>query len=111
MSLDFYLAQEACPTCGCAEHEVFWRNITHNVHAMWRLAGVSAALYESAGRKAAEIIPELEAGIADMEARPEVYTPLNPANGWGNYAGALNFLRSVRDACLQSPKATIRISA
>lgn len=38
------------------------------------------------------------------------YRELNPANGWGRYEGALEYLKKLRDACAEHPKTRIRVS-
>lgn len=101
MGLSIYLKCEHCRT----EREFF--GTTHNLAPMWRIAGVMDALYESDGHRAGEFLPVLRAGLAHMEAHPDVYTPLNPANGWGNYEGALEFLREWIAECEPRPEATI----
>lgn len=106
MSLDFYLnwtPPEPQP------ERVFSTNYTHNVTPMWREAGVYEALYKSEGKKAAEIITALERGIADMEARPEVYRVMNPENGWGSYDTALIWLRKVLAACRVHPDTVVGV--
>jgi hypothetical protein len=35
---------------------------------------------------------------------------MNPANGWGDYDGALEYLRDLLIACAAHPKAEIHIS-
>ena len=82
-------------------------NYTHNVRPMWEKAGVYDALYLSNGQTALHILPALEAGLLAMEADPPTYEALNPLNGWGNYIGALDFLRDFTDACQKHPKAVI----
>ncbi len=64
------------------------------------LDGMSAALADAG----------LSAAIAEMEATPQPYRDMNPANGWGSYDSALNFLHEVRNNCRRHPKATLRIS-
>jgi hypothetical protein len=85
-------------------------NITHNVTPMWREAGIYDALYDSDGKRAGDIIETLRRGIADMEDRPEVYRAMNPKNGWGNYDGALNWLREWLAECVKHPNALIGVS-
>lgn len=85
-------------------------NITHNVIPMWRLAGVVDALYESHGTLAGEHLDVLQAGVLRMKTDPAAYRGLNPANGWGNYEGALRFLEEWLAACEAHPKATIGVS-
>lgn len=111
MSLDFYLTASV-DTGGERQHEItlFDANATHNLTPMWRLAGCYDALYESHGKPAGEVLPALHNALTDMRTRPETYRPLNPSNGWGDYAGALRFLENVVAACREHPKAVIRVS-
>ncbi len=104
MSLDFSV-QVVQPT------EVFSKNITHNVAAMWRMAGVYDALYNSEGEPCRKIEAILRVGINDMLNRPNEYKALNPSNGWGNYEGALAYLQAVYLACKENPEGIIRVSA
>ena len=48
--------------------------------------------------------------IKEMERNPEEYKKLNPKNGWGNYEGALKFLKNAYDALLISEQAYITLS-
>lgn len=105
MSLDVYL--EGVPT---KPIELYWANITHNLCPMWREAGVCDALYDSAGKKAKEIIPILEQGAALMAADPTRFEALNSSNGWGLYKHALPWLQAYLAACRENPDATIRVS-
>ena len=103
MSLDFSL-EVVQPTL------VFDANYTHNVTPMWVRAGVYAALYESAGRLALDILPDLRRGLRDMEEHPEAYRPFDDPGDWGTYRTALPWLRKVVAACEENPDATIRVS-
>ena len=107
MSLDFYLHEGGVPS---NRTEIFWRNATHNLTPMWSLAGCYDALYDSEGKLAREIVDCLRLALIKMEDCPDDYIALNPANGWGNYPGAVNFLRAVKDACAANPDGVIRIS-
>ncbi len=111
MSLDIYL--EMTLDTGNVDYCVtlFDANITHNVAPMWIEAGVYDALYESDGKYAGDISEILINGLIDMKRYPEKYRAMNPANGWGNYEGALKFLDGIATACMHYPKALIRISA
>jgi hypothetical protein len=95
-------------TGGDSEAEVFWRNMTSNVAPMWRKAG--ADLADFAGKTAGDCVADLQAAIRAMEAEPETYRAMNPANGWGDYEGCLDFLKSIRDACATHPACTVHIS-
>ncbi len=96
-------------------------NITYNVDAMFALAlgepeaGVrngadvvfhlkSPALKRFVDRPASEAIEPLRAAVARMEADPEAYRALNPPNGWGDYEGALDYLRRFLEACEEKPE-------
>lgn len=50
-----------------------------------------------------ELLPHFVRGVADMERYPEKYLPMNPKNGWGSYATALEDLKAMRDAMLAHP--------
>lgn len=84
-------------------------NYTSNVAPMWGLAlekaGENIRLSDTEGRTAADVLPLLRRAVAHMEDFPEVYTPMNPSNGWGDYEGALNYLRGVVEQCVKHPKA------
>lgn len=111
MSLDVYLmARVDLGGPESREIEVYWANYTSNVWPMWRMAGVEVALEESDGQEAGEIVETLKRGVGAMEADPDGYMALNPANGWGDYYGALEFLRKYAQACAENPKAIVRIS-
>ncbi|MGV9888355.1 hypothetical protein [Streptomyces sp. NPDC003395] len=84
-------------------------NYTANVSGMWHDA-LGRRLADLNGRTAGDCITELRRAVADMENRPDHYRAMNPPNGWGNYEGALDYLRKLHDACCAHPKATIRIS-
>lgn len=112
MSLDLYLT--AYVDTGAAKPlsvEVWWRNCTHNLSPMWNKAGVYEALYKSTGKKAGELVAELEAGLKHMVENASEYQHLNPENGWGSYEGAVWFLREFLDACREHPKAIVECSS
>ena len=77
---------------------------------MWRRANVYEALYDSPGQLAGSVIMALDVGLFHMQNNPDIYTALNPANGWGNYEGALTFLAGLLEACRRHPKATLWVS-
>ena len=66
--------------------EVFTKNITHNLGAMAREAGLYMALWrpdELGILQAKDLIPLLEADLPGLKNNPEVFKKLNPENGWG----------------------------
>lgn len=122
MSLDVYLVAPGIEheTCACPHCEgstfgecVFEWNITHNLGAMAREAGVYAALWrpdENSMRTAADIIAPLEAGLALLLAESDRFEAMNPENGWGSYDGLVGFVRRYLDACRKNPDCIIRVS-
>jgi hypothetical protein len=114
MGLDIWLvADTTCPHCkrGSSDESVYSGNYTNNVVPMRKLAGVYEALYRSDGKRAEEILPQLETGFRAWKQAPEAYEALAPANGWGNAAGALEFLTSFINACRRYPSAVVRVWA
>jgi hypothetical protein len=84
-------------------------NYTSNVPGMWREA-LGRSLGDLHGEIAGDCVDELTRAVAAMEADPAKYEAMNPANGWGDHAGALDYLRRLRDACAAHPKTVIYIS-
>lgn len=84
-------------------------NYTSNVAGMWATA-LGFGLADLSQKNAGASLPSLQRAVAAMEANPTRYEEMNPPNGWGDYQGALSYLRRLRDACAEHPKATIRIS-
>lgn len=84
-------------------------NYTSNVSRMWHEA-LGHRLADLDGRRAWNVTTDLQRAVLDMEMHPSVYRAMNPPNGWGDYDGALDYLRRLRDACIAHPKATIHIS-
>lgn len=87
---------------------IFDSNMTSNVAPMWRKAG--ADLAEMHGKTAAECAPVLAAAVLAMEMDPAGYKLMDPPNGWGDYEGCLDFLRSIRDACVRHPACVVEVS-
>lgn len=108
MSYDIYLEIDTGGESPATVYEV--GNYTSNVSGMWTQALNDRALYEFDGMAATEAVPLLDAGIAAMEADPAGFRELNPANGWGRYEGALDYLRRLRAGCVEHPKTVIRVS-
>ncbi|MFD9950823.1 hypothetical protein ACFWYW_58985 [Nonomuraea sp. NPDC059023] len=85
-------------------------NYTANVSVMWRTALGGTSLRAFDGANAGESAPALAAAVKAMEGDPECYREMNPPNGWGNYEGALDYLRALAEACATHPKCKIRVS-
>jgi len=45
----------------------------------------------------------LRAMAFEMRHRPDAYRAMNPANGWGDYDGALRYIESFAEACETAP--------
>ena len=103
MSLDVSLT-EVRPT------SVYSANITHNLAAMAKAAGIYMHLWrpEEIGIvKAAELIEPLRDGLARLEADPEQFEAFNAPNGWGLYEHFVPFVRDYLRACEENPEATV----
>lgn len=85
-------------------------NMTSNVAPMWQLAlnGVPLKAFHRA--PCVEAAGPLAAAVRRMEADPDTYRALNPPNGWGNYDGALRYLRTLAEACAANPACRIEVS-
>ncbi|MFD7554150.1 hypothetical protein ACFV9E_06370 [Streptomyces sp. NPDC059835] len=83
-------------------------NYTVNVARMWTDA-LGHSLGDLKGTNAGDSQPALAAAIDRMTANPDRYRAMEPANGWGDYEGALAYLTALRDACAVHPKASIHI--
>ena len=106
MSLDVYLTAIRPTT-------VFEYNITHNLGKMASEAGIYKHLWrpdELGITKAEELIIPLSEGLSRLEKDPEQFRKYNPENGWGNYDGLVNFVKSYLVACRENPEATIEVS-
>ena len=121
MSLDLALIGESratpcsCVSCGHEhwreEHEVFHtENITHNLIPMFAAAGLYKILWHGDHLVAGEQVAALEAGLRDMERRPDHYRRIESPDGWGRYTNAVPWLRRVIAACRAHPEATLRCS-
>lgn len=96
------------PTLHMYTDDIF--DATANLLPMWRTAGVADALYDSDGRLARDVEATLGRGLQHMREHPDVYTVLNPSNGWGNYEGAMQELERAWLFYRALPGATIRVS-
>jgi hypothetical protein len=103
MSLDIWLT-------AVVEHEVVSRNITHNLGKMWVEAGIYDALYRSEGKRAMDVLPELENGLVLMVNEPERFKKFSASNGWGTYEQAVPWLADLIEKFKEYPEGKIGIS-
>ena len=100
-------------------NEVFSANITHNLGAMAKAAGIYKHLWRpeelvhiawNGITTAAQLIQPLTDGLALLKSDPDRFKKFNPENGWGNYEGLLEFVEEYLRACKEFPQATINVS-
>lgn len=83
-------------------------NYTCNVSKMYVEAmGVSLSHFN--GMNAIDAVELLSKGYTEMIKNPEKYKEMNPENGWGDYEGALEYLKKLLDACVNNPNGTIDV--
>jgi len=95
------------------DHEVFQRNITHNLNRMADEAGIYDACWrpdEAGITTAAQLIEPLEKGLALLRSDPARFKAFNPSNGWGNYDGLVEFVEAYLTACKEYPNARVYAS-
>jgi hypothetical protein len=90
-------------------------NYTRNVSPMWARAldGTTLGDVIESTPAVAQIAGRLQVAVARMEADPATYRAMNPENGWGDYDGALAYLRNLADACVvmaPHPGCVVRVS-
>ena len=106
MSLDISFVQQQ-PV------EVFSRNITHNLNVMAKEAGIYQHLWrpeELSITKAGQLVEPLTRGLQLLKRDPARFKALNPANGWGDYHGLVDFVSATLKHAAEFPDADIEIS-
>lgn len=92
---------------------LFESNMTHNMSEMAAELGIFDAVWrpDTVGIVTAiQLIPILESAIAELEEQPEHYKTFNPDNGWGDYDGFLNFLKTYLAGCTTYPDGLVEVS-
>lgn len=93
--------------------EVFSYNITHNLANMADAAGIYGPVWrpeENGITKAKHLIVPLANGLETLEKNRWELKKLNPANGWGDYEGLVQFIKTYLVACIQYPEANVGVS-
>ena len=121
MSLAIWV-QTNVDTGGSEPHRVtlYSGNVTHNLGKMAAEAGVYKAVWcldeYMAELHGEEKLPTaewlsgvIEEGLKDLRDRPMHYKQFNPANGWGDYEGFVEFLGDYLTALKTHPKAFIEV--
>ena len=80
-------------------------NYTYNVSEMWYAAKPEKGIRCFYGMKGSDAVKE-QRDIRDyMEANFEELKKMEPDNGWGSYAGALDFINMLIISSLENPDA------
>jgi chromosome segregation ATPase len=85
-------------------------NITHNLNEMAKAAELYEVLWQPDKMgiaSASQMIPLLEKGLKELEAKPAKYKTFNPSNGWGKYEDLVNFCYSTLQKCREFPDAVV----
>ena len=92
---------------GMAHHEIWSRNMTSNIGPMYDKASgktwYTSSLYEQSDVPCPVVFEMATTIVAAMKADPAGYKALNPANGWGNYELALDFMEDLARNCERNP--------
>ena len=89
MSYDLYIGDE-------------WFNYTSNVAPMWN-ACYEKGIEEILGLTGGESFPVLRELREFMEDNKDELKEMEPANGWGTYEGALEFVSDLILGAIQNP--------
>lgn len=92
---------------------IFEQNITHNLCAMAKEAGIYMHLWrpdELRITKAGELILPLKKGLKLMKSNPKRFKALNPENGWGSYDRFVPWIERYIEACEDYPYADVEVS-
>lgn len=94
--------------------DVFSADLTHNLAKMASEAGIYKHIWRPDElpdvKCAGDLIEPLTAGVKAMKEDPERFIALNPPNGWGSYEGFLPWVERYLAACVEAPKALIKVS-
>lgn len=84
-------------------------NYTSNIYGMYYEAFRRDWKFIN-GMVAGEALPDIKDAIKHMEKHPDKFKAMNPKNGWGDYEGALQYLKDLANYCEQNPICKIDIS-
>ena len=107
MSLDVYLEDNFCKSCGRSD-EVYSANITHNLGKMADEGGIYGIVWrpeENGIETAGQLIKTLESAIQVMHQDRPRFEQHNASNGWGLYENFLPWLERLLKACKKYPNA------
>lgn len=82
---------------------------TYNLSPMWRLAGVfEGGSKDLDGLRASDLADRAARGLMRAVTNPAPFKELNPANGWGDYAGFIEILTRTAIMCAENREAIVR---
>jgi hypothetical protein len=105
MSWNLYLEKPKCPNCG-HNGTIYSSDYTSNMRPMLNFAGFDWEQLDDLDMVRG--LKYLNSFIDKLENYPEVYKPLNPSNGWGDYDSFLVMLKELRQAWVQNPTSIFR---
>lgn len=109
MSWDISMEYETCLSCGQGgSHEV--RNVTYNNSEIFSVLGVHPKDLE--GKYGMEVSEKIGKAYNDSFGSEMIQKlkPLEPENKWGGIEDSRDFLAKLHRACLEHPKAKVRVS-
>jgi hypothetical protein len=82
---------------------------TYNLAPMWRKAlPMIESTRDLDGRKCADLLTALDAGLLDATKNASAYEALDPTNGWGDYEGFYRIFTKFVRLCNQYPASVVR---
>ena len=108
MSWDFWMevdvgGKEPLPVTG-------FENVTYNLSPMFYKAFGNGGIRRLNSKTGAECEPLLKKVLIEMKTNQTEYEALNPENGWGSYAEAIDLLARLLQWSVIAPKAIMRVS-
>ncbi len=92
---------------GVEDMTVWESNYTYNVSKMLYEAGLSVS--ELNNKDAIMAGTMIERTIKAMRSDPERFKKFNPKNGWGDYYGCVEWLKSIAEACMDHPRCIVKV--
>ncbi len=95
MSLDLWLAKPECPTCQHTERTNSL-NCTYNLSPMWHdIFPDDNGMVNIDGMTGKGSLIKLNFALSQLIGGVEYFTKMNPENGWGSYAGFVEFIKNL----------------
>ncbi len=112
--LELLAGEEPCPGCAKKLPELD-ETYTYNVSPMYYRAFAGTELAEVGirgldGVRAAKAVSLISVAMCYMEENAAEMVILNPPNGWGDYSGALQMLRTLREHGEAHPRAVFKVT-